>query len=319
MNDKLKELLHKYRYKKFLVIEQGGNHGDKLIYMGMEKILNELSITYNKVNLPEKETIIYKFLLIVGKDIKRLTKKFTYIFKKIDTKIYRVLNRKIMKKNHQYEIILINGGGNINEIYHFGLRLLEDVIKNYQDKILIIAPQTFWFNKIHFPNFFENIKNEVHLFCREKYSYKLLKSMIFPKNVKLYLSHDTSLYLSKDDFNPRLSSTDLLCLRTDIESAIIFNYNNLRKVEKKIIIEDICRHLKFEDFLDRIETSRRVYTDRLHVAILSTILGKDTTLFTNSYYKNKGVYEYSLSKYPNIKFIEDINEIKNLINDIVYS
>ena len=72
MNDKLKKLLHKYRNKQFLVIKQGGNHGDKLIYMGIEKVLNELDITYKNIHLSKKVTIVYKLLLTMGKEINKL-------------------------------------------------------------------------------------------------------------------------------------------------------------------------------------------------------------------------------------------------------
>ena len=318
MRDNLRKLLNKYRYKKFLVIEQGGNHGDKLIYIGMEKLLNELGIIYSKIHLSERYALIYKILLKIGIQINELTKNFEHILKKIDHKLYTKLNYKTLKNGNEYEIVLINGGSNINELYYYGLRLLKDVVKKYQDIPIIIAPQTYWFNKINFPKFFKNTKNAVHIFCREKYSYQLLKSMEFPKNVRLHLSHDTSLYLSRDDFNPRLGSYNLLCLRTDKESAINYNSNNLKQISGKILIEDISRNKKFEVFLDKIEMARKIYTDRLHVAILSTILGKDTTLFPNCYYKNKGVYEYSLSKYPNIKLIENLN-IKNLTDVLEHS
>ena len=58
----------------------------------------------------------------------------------------------------------------------------------------------------------------------------------------------------------------------------------------------------FKDFVAAIESSNGVYTDRLHVAILAAILGKKTSLYPNSYHKNRGVFEYSLSNYPNVVF-----------------
>jgi exopolysaccharide biosynthesis predicted pyruvyltransferase EpsI len=52
---------------------------------------------------------------------------------------------------------------------------------------------------------------------------------------------------------------------------------------------------------------KKIDTDRLHVAIGATLLEKKVTLFPNSYYKNKAVYDYSLRKFPNISFIENFN------------
>ena len=37
--DKLEETILSYRNSRFLVVEPGGNHGDRLIYKGMEKKL----------------------------------------------------------------------------------------------------------------------------------------------------------------------------------------------------------------------------------------------------------------------------------------
>jgi len=72
----------------------------------------------------------------------------------------------------------------------------------------------------------------------------------------------------------------------------------------------------FRVFVNLIEGSRMVFTDRLHVAILAVILGKDTILYPNSYYKNKGVYEFSLSKYPNLKFVEDRKHFEIILKKV---
>jgi exopolysaccharide biosynthesis predicted pyruvyltransferase EpsI len=139
--------------------------------------------------------------------------------------------------------------------------------------------------------------------------------MSLPKNVHVSLSHDTAFYLSKKDFHPSNCAYDLICFRTDVESIlsqkavdkIILQRNGITgfwQSEGEIITEDISKHVDFDSFVKLIEGSGKVITDRAHVAILATILGKDTTLYPNSYYKNKGIYEYSLSCYPNVRFVE---------------
>jgi exopolysaccharide biosynthesis predicted pyruvyltransferase EpsI len=47
---------------------------------------------------------------------------------------------------------------------------------------------------------------------------------------------------------------------------------------------------------------RRIHTDRLHCAILSGILGRETVLYPNSYYKNGAVFAHSLSRISNVRF-----------------
>jgi exopolysaccharide biosynthesis predicted pyruvyltransferase EpsI len=60
-------------------------------------------------------------------------------------------------------------------------------------------------------------------------------------------------------------------------------------------------------FIDITAKAARVYTDRLHVAILAGILRKEIYLLPNSYHKNKSTYEFSLKRFHNVHFI-DTNE-----------
>ncbi|HHL1886951.1 TPA: hypothetical protein ACQ2HQ_004783 [Klebsiella pneumoniae] len=55
-----------------------------------------------------------------------------------------------------------------------------------------------------------------------------------------------------------------------------------------------------------LEEYRIVNTDRLHVAILASLLGKEVNFHPNSYYKNEAVYNYSLlDRYPKSVFIKN--------------
>jgi len=55
-------------------------------------------------------------------------------------------------------------------------------------------------------------------------------------------------------------------------------------------------------FIDRAE---RVHTDRLHIGVMSAILGKDVTMFDNSYGKNRAVFENSLApRFPNVRLVD---------------
>jgi exopolysaccharide biosynthesis predicted pyruvyltransferase EpsI len=46
----------------------------------------------------------------------------------------------------------------------------------------------------------------------------------------------------------------------------------------------------------------RVYTDRLHCAILSALLDRYVVLRPNSYFKNQEVFDHSLSRFVNVRF-----------------
>ena len=333
--DKLEETILKYKSKKFLVIEPGGNNGDRLIYWGMEKKLKEFGIDYAVLQYNEVPWFpflhklhfgLWKRILNITEVVSKSNSGLKVAINKLDKRVYERTIKVDKICAGSSLVILIHGGGNINDLWH-GIRLLRNVIQHNRNSIVIVGPQTYWFQETCFPELFQVAKREIYLFCREKYSYNLLNSMDLPENIHVHLCHDTTFYLSKEDFHPRESIYDLICLRTDKESAIFRKKGNskglqrigmkgLKKPLERVLVWDISLIANFRDFLHLVEGSRKVYTDRLHVAILAALLGKDTTLYPNSYYKNKGVYEYSLFDYPNVKFVDapkHLEEIETML------
>ncbi len=69
---------------------------------------------------------------------------------------------------------------------------------------------------------------------------------------------------------------------------------------------------RFAQTIGRYET---VYTDRLHVAIIATMLGRRTHLFPNNYFKNRAIYHSSLhERFPNVSFHEDLEAMPSVEN-----
>jgi exopolysaccharide biosynthesis predicted pyruvyltransferase EpsI len=56
-------------------------------------------------------------------------------------------------------------------------------------------------------------------------------------------------------------------------------------------------------FLQSINRFSSVRTDRLHVAIGAALLGKNVDLYSNDYFKNRAVYDFSLKSFPNVRFV----------------
>lgn len=334
--DKLEETIIRYRNSRFVVVEPGGNHGDHLIYKGMSKKLKQLQIKHIVLQyqecfkLPLLATLYFgpwNRILRVARSANKLGKSWSLAINKVDRWIHEKILRHYKIQATPSDVILIHGGGNMNDLWH-GIRLLKSVLQYNTHNVIIIGPQTYWFNETCFPALFTKAKQDIYLFCREKFSYQLLNSLRLPRNVHVLLSHDTIFYLSKDDFHVRQGYYDLICLRTDKESAVFQRKEDIEKFfeglilggqsKSKIFIGDLSLLGDFRDFVRLIETSKRVYTDRLHVAILAAILGKETVLYPNSYYKNRGVYEYSLSNYPNVKFVPfppSLEELKQMYED----
>ncbi|WP_216639019.1 hypothetical protein, partial [Flammeovirga sp. SJP92] len=68
-----------------------------------------------------------------------------------------------------------------------------------------------------------------------------------------------------------------------------------------------------DSFFNYINEYQAVHTNRLHVAIAASLLDKEVTLYEGNYYKNRAVYEFSLSNNPKIK-IENGHQKSNHID-----
>ena len=55
-------------------------------------------------------------------------------------------------------------------------------------------------------------------------------------------------------------------------------------------------------FVDVLDGYHRVVTDRLHTAVAAALLGKQVTMVEGSYYKLGGVYDQSMSDWPNVTY-----------------
>jgi len=308
--DSFKSVIIKFKEKTINLIRPGGHYGDLLIYLGLEKLLKSIGVSYRIFRYVEKYSFPFRAY-------RWGVRKFTEVILHNKEKQDSITNTICSPFYHYYikgrwraqfndnSIILIGGGGNINDFWFHGIRLLKLLINQNRDSTIIVAPQSYYFRITNFPSIFKEFEGEAYLFCREKYSYKLLSKMKLPTNVKVILSHDTAFYLSREDFPKGSPKHDLLCFRQDKESIITEKVKNVvRKIAENPLELDVATKAKnFNEFVSAITNSKNVYTDRLHVAILAAILKKQVFLFPNKYWKNKGVFEYSLKKYKNVTFI----------------
>ncbi|MGJ8677691.1 MAG: polysaccharide pyruvyl transferase family protein [Akkermansiaceae bacterium] len=70
----------------------------------------------------------------------------------------------------------------------------------------------------------------------------------------------------------------------------------------QIMYRDISVSVSFDDFCKLIRSSKAIVTDRLHIGILGSMLGKEVHLIPGSYHKMKGVYEFSLKEKGNVTY-----------------
>jgi exopolysaccharide biosynthesis predicted pyruvyltransferase EpsI len=323
--DKFEEILTEYRNSRFLVVDPMGGKGDIIIYKGMEKKLKELGIKFTRLQYREERARLgainhLRFLSYLSLNSQ----------KGIQNKVYQLSKMMLMAEMSRiadFKVVLIRGGAFLNDVWG-NYDILENVARNNPD-VIIIGPHSFFFKSSRFQDFIKNLHQEIYIFCRENYSYDLLSSLRLQKNVHIYRAGDTALYLSKEDFWPtneyysKYGIYDLICNRMDRELLVDWNLgmfksekNSFKVSDKKykFIIGDIAQNLALKDIVNLIWCARRVFTDRLHVGIISAILGKELYLYPNFYNKNKGVYEFSLKRFSNARFVDSCKfEPKDLL------
>lgn len=115
-------------------------------------------------------------------------------------------------------------------------------------------------------------------------------------------------YQAKHFFKPKTKSKTLNAFRVDVEKT------NIPIPKDNLDISDLfelssCQVnltlLATQNFLTYINQFDVINTNRLHVAIGATLLGKQVNLYGNNYFKIKAIYEYSiLNKFSNVKWME---------------
>ena len=283
--DPFEEYLVQNRDMYMTVITPGGNHGDTLIHMGLIKKLNKFNIKYSCFNLEE----LYRMNPIIG---------FKYLVNIAFWRLGYDHGFKLIDPPSETEHILFEGGGYLNDIW-YGPTLFRQIMKRTTAPIAV-GPQSYLFSRTRFKEYFQD-KRPVHLFCREKYSQQHLIEQDLPENVHVSVSPELALYLAKEDIGeyiePRTDKYTLLAFRDDKESAISkHTRKTLFDQLENPLISDISMKRTLTDFVSTVYNAEYIYTDRLHVAILSKILGKPATLFGNKYHKNRGVWELSLKE-----------------------
>lgn len=288
MMDNIESLFKKKGCKRVLAVEPGGNPGDGLIYRGWYKMADRLNIKYD----------------IISKDSFGLALPLEYTGVKSSV---QALAWHVRIRTHQllrnYDAIYIHGSGGFNDIWNATTYIyahLGDIF----DCPLIVGPQSVYFDETDPHAIFETVSTPVYFFTREKYSFDILKPVVERhENIELNLSPDTALYLDEKDLtvdtDPKYT---LYSFRDDRESCVSdedLPAENTGKVRR----EDIAQVTNtVEEYMQAIASADEVHTDRLHIGVGSSILGKDVTIYDNRYHKNRGIYEYCLSEYPNTKF-----------------
>lgn len=228
------------------------------------------------------------------------------------------------------DIITINGGGNMDDVYLSLENARRFVVKSFPDNPVVSFPQTLSFTNSttgerELQRSARLYGNHPHLsiFAREAPSSRAM-THYFSRN-KTYLSPDTVLSLNLE-VSPVRRSGIMITLRDDQEAVLSeVERSRIGEIAKQktssvsfydtveLDIED-CQPDTYEqtlvDFWKILRSHQVVVTDRLHSMIFCVITGTPVVVLANSNHKIEGTYDTWLKNCSYVKFIDSFDEEK---------
>ncbi len=237
-------------------------------------------------------------------------------------------------------VILLQGGGNFGDLWRRHQELRQTVIKSYPNNRIIILPQTVFYNNNSV--FAEDAKvlnshKDLHICARDAKSLEYLKKAL---TCNLLLVPDMAFCISKRTLNKyRKEETEkaLFLKRNDPELCEYNFASYIKETGEQLHTGDwstMEQQFKTKNYLDKllwhkehlgripdiyadwifrphqvkkgiefVSQYKKVYTTRLHVAILSVLLDKKIVFFDNSYGKNRSFYETWLKDVEKLTFV----------------
>ncbi|MBQ9237098.1 MAG: polysaccharide pyruvyl transferase family protein [Prevotella sp.] len=235
-------------------------------------------------------------------------------------------------------IILMHGGGNFGDLYTPHNKLRRDVVEHYPDNKIIVLPQTVYYegarNACSDAKIFRK-HSKLTICARDRYSYYFLKLFRFSKNILLI--PDMAFCIDREELHQMakpLIGKDLLFKRVDKEETDLSQSSNVLTTQN-YDISDWPMYEGGDPLMDKlysliaegknaeadeyavntylpervrvgvelISKYDRVFSNRLHGAILAILLGKETFILDNSYGKNSQYYNTWLKDTDNIQLL----------------
>ena len=220
--------------------------------------------------------------------------------------------REILANSNKDDLFLLQGGGNMGNLYPDIEAARRFCIKHIKNRRIISMPTTVTYTddergrrdlarskKIYSSN------PNLILIAREKYSYDIMQKE-YPSN-KLFLLPDIVFYLStRVRIGKEIRRNHMICLRREIES-------NLSREETNTLIHQFCQHYpdaficdttvnrnvttelrEYEIFslLHEFQRAKVVLTDRMHGMIFCSITGTPCVIIKSYDNKILGSYEW---------------------------
>lgn len=223
---------------------------------------------------------------------------------------YNWLNKNIKKD----DVIFLQGGGSIGDIYIETEEIRESIIYNFNHNTIIIFPQTIYWTKNYISKQLQRMSHRIYgrhrdlLICtRERYSFELA-GKLYPKNERFLVPDLVLKYKPKEKMSAYNRQGILLCLRNDTESIIdqrekdiiydlcVKNTKSARYTDTfipELMISSLSERRKYIDSkINEFSRAKLIITDRLHGMVLAAISETPCIVISNYNYKIEGVYDW---------------------------
>ncbi|WP_193088351.1 polysaccharide pyruvyl transferase family protein [Advenella sp. FME57] len=201
-------------------------------------------------------------------------------------------------------LIVGGGGGWLDGLWNHYAQILDGYLA--QGGQVLILPSTVK----GFESFFEKYASQITIFARERVSYDHLKAIRGMQD-RVFLCHDLAFATDFSAFNVHgidHRSGRLNLFREDEEARNAAHYTHnydlsLLWNSQSWFDKDMCIR-RLSPLLELMSQFEQIHSDRLHMSILGTLMGCEVTMHPSGYFKNRAVYDYSLSRFSNVTFTD---------------
>lgn len=260
VSTRLLAVLEKFRGRPFLLIVPGGNHGDRLIWLGMHQLMQAAELPYREV--------VHEEFMEMG-DLPPET------------------------------VVYIHGGGGFVPWWSGKpMRAIERLLLSHRGDLILgpttVHPDADFLSSCLIDPLRRMVCRSVHLFARERVSYEFLKAEC-GREAEVILDHDTALNLTGQVLR-RLGG---VAERPPCRPEKVFYFRDDREVPAELspgllAVDPVRCSRSFEEWVRLHAYPRMVVTNRLHSAIACYLLGTKVALAANSSHKTRAVWEFSL-------------------------
>ena len=261
------------------------------------------------------------------------TRKFlTKLYPQIEIEEVPIMNfaRKLpyLKNNIQRnDLIILQGGGNMGNIYWRNERIRREVISHFPENVKIIFPETIYYEaSSEGKRDFELSKKlynsrSIIIFARERKSYEIMKKA-YP-GCRVYLVPDIVCFLSPYPIDQMRDGIGLY-FRNDMESSI----RGAEKNEIEAFFDAQSERYRYADMIYRsqgyigivnrnqivnkkineIASFKMIVTDRLHAMIICSITGTPCIVIARYNHKIRSFYRTWFENSPYICLVDSMEE-----------